>query len=122
MTKASVTEADTLPPPLATRIGALASLVDAARPDNCAALRDVEAIVDDTLLLIENSLSVEAAAQSVLLDCAMFADELMRVGIYWSDGDIDGTRAGARIAIDGFAAALQAAAPSPAALGRDLSW
>jgi hypothetical protein len=118
-----VAEADEIPSPLATRLAVLDNLVRKAEPENCAALRDVEAIVADTLSLIENSLSIEAAAQSAILDCLALADELMRVGVYWGDAaDIETLRAQALAAIDRFGTALRGAVPSPAAQSRDLGW
>lgn len=120
---ANVVDAGELPSPLAARLAVLENLVRHADPANCAALRDVETIVTDTLSLIENSLSIESAAQSAILDCVTLADELMRVGIYWGDaGEIETLRAQALAAVDRFAAALQGAAPSPAAAARDLGW
>src|SRR6202021_2386095 len=64
---ANVTEAGALPHPLAARLAVLENLVRESRPETCAALRDVETIVADTLGLIENSLSIEALAQSAIL-------------------------------------------------------
>jgi len=116
----NLAEAGELPSPLATRLAVLENLVRNAQPENCAALGDVEAIVADTLSLIENSLSIEAAAQSAILDCLTFADELMRVGVYWGDaGDVETLRAQALAAIGRLAAALRGAAPSPAAQARE---
>jgi hypothetical protein len=119
----NLAEAGEVPPPLATRLAVLEDLVGKAAPENCAALRDVEVIVGDTLSLIENSLSIEAAAQSVILDCLSLADELMRVGVYWGDaGDVETLRAQALAALGRLTAALQGAAPSPAAQSRNLAW
>jgi hypothetical protein len=116
-------EAGELPSPLATRLVVLENLVRSAEPESCAALRDVEAIVADTLSLIDNSLSIEAAAQSAILDCLTLADELMRVGVYWGDaGDLETLRAQALAAIGRLAGALQGAAASPAAQSSDLAW
>ncbi len=95
-------EAAELPFPLATRLAVLENLVSKADPQNCGALRDVETIVADTLSLIENSLSIEAAAQAAILDCLALADELMRVGVYWGDpGDVEPLRAQAIVASAG---------------------
>ena len=112
-----------LPSPLAARLNVIEDLVRRALPENCAALRDVEAIVADTLGLIENSLSIEAAGESAILDCQALADELMHVGVYWGDaGNIETLRAQALAAVENFATALQGVAPSTAAQARDLAW
>jgi hypothetical protein len=116
-------EAVELPSPLATRLAVLEDLLNKADPQNCTALRDVETIVADTLSLVENSLSIEAAGQSAILDCVTLADELMRVGVYWGDpGDVEPLRAQARAALTRLAVALQGAVPSQAAKSRDLVW
>jgi hypothetical protein len=119
----NLAEAGELPSPLATRLAVLEDLVGKAAPENCAALRDVEVIVGDTLSLIENSLSIEAAAQAAILDCLVLADELMRVGVYWGDGgEVEKLRGQALAALGRLAAALRGAVPSPAAQSRDLAW
>jgi hypothetical protein len=116
-------ESHDLPAPLASRVAVLENLVRRAEPENCAALRDVETIVADTLSLIENSPAIEAAGQAAILDCLLLADELMHVGIYWAEaGNIETLRGQALAAVGRFTAALGGAAPSPAALARDLAW
>jgi hypothetical protein len=119
----TLADAGELPSPLATRLAVLEELVGKAAPQNCAALRDIEVIVRDTLSLVENSLSIEAAAQSAILDCLVLADELMRVGVYWGDdGDVETLRTQALAALGRLAAALHGAAPSPVTQSRDLAW
>lgn len=116
-------DADDLPFPLGSRLAVLKNLLRQAEPETCATLRDVEAIVADTLSLVEDSLSIEAAAQSAILDCSTFADELMNVGTYWADaGNLETLRAQALAAVHRLAVALRGAAPSPAALARNLGW
>jgi hypothetical protein len=116
-------DAAELPSPLASRLEVLEKLVRDAQPENCTALRDVETIVADTLGMIENSLSIEASAQSAILDCMALADELMHVGIYWGDAsNVETLRKQALAALERFAAALRGASPSPAARARNLAW